>query len=161
MLSPLFCRHVFACSISGITLIIDDLLLHRNNYLCISFCFAILPLFCVYALPTMYLVAIAWMYVALMMAVAEATASNGTVMGAIVTFVLYGLVPISIVMYLLATPSRNRARKARERAEWVAQQNAMALVDAPAGDASVQPDASGHAPGAAQPGSVAPVGEKL
>jgi hypothetical protein len=101
----------------------------------------------------MYLVAIAWMYVALMMAVAEATASNGTVLGAIVTFVLYGLVPISIVMYLLATPSRNRARKARERAEWVAQQNAMAQ--------SGQPDASGHTPGAAQPGSVAPVGEKL
>jgi hypothetical protein len=101
----------------------------------------------------MYLVAIAWMYVALMMAVAEATASNGTVLGAIVTFVLYGLVPISIVMYLLATPSRNRARKARERAEWVALQNAMAQ--------SGQPDASGHAPGAAEPGSVASVGEKL
>ena len=101
----------------------------------------------------MYLVAIAWMYVALMMAVAEATASNGTVLGAIVTFVLYGLVPISIVMYLLATPSRNRARKARERAEWVALQNAMAQ--------SGQPDASGHTPSAAQPGSVAPVGEKL
>jgi hypothetical protein len=109
----------------------------------------------------MYLVAIAWMYVALMMAVAEATASNGTVLGAAITFVLYGVVPASIVMYLLATPSRNRARKARERAEWVALQNAMALVDAPAGDALGQPDASGHAPGAAQPGSVAPVGEKL
>ncbi len=101
----------------------------------------------------MYLVAIAWMYVALMMAVAEATASNGTVLGAIVTFVLYGVVPISIVMYLLATPARNRARKARERAEWVAQQNAMAL--------SSQPDASGHTPGAAQPDRIPPVGEKL
>ncbi len=101
----------------------------------------------------MYLVAIAWIYVALMMAVAEATNSNGTVIGAIVTFVLYGVMPVSIVMYLMATPSRNRARKARERAEWVAQQNAMAQ--------SGQPDASGHAPGAAQPDSVAPVGEKL
>jgi hypothetical protein len=101
----------------------------------------------------MYLVAIAWIYVALMMAVAEATNSNGTVLGAIVTFVLYGLVPVSIVMYLLATPSRNRARKARERADWVAQQNAMAQ--------SVQPDASGHTPSAAQPDRVAPVGEKL
>lgn len=101
----------------------------------------------------MYLVAIAWIYVALMMAVAEATNSNGTVLGAIVTFVLYGLLPVSIVMYLLASPSRNRARKARERAEWVAQQNAMAQ--------SSQPNASGHAPSAAQPGGVAPVGEKL
>jgi hypothetical protein len=109
----------------------------------------------------MYLVAIAWMYVALMMAVAEATNSNGTVLGAIVTFVLYGVVPVSIVLYLLATPSRNKARKARERAEWVAQQNAMAASGQPVADGSAQPDASSHAPGAAQPGSVAPVGEKL
>ncbi len=101
----------------------------------------------------MYLVAIAWIYVALMMAVAEATNSNGTVIGAIVTFVLYGVVPASIVMYLLASPARNRARKARERAEWVALQNAMAQ--------SSQPDASGHPARAAQPDSVTPVGEKL
>jgi hypothetical protein len=94
------------------------------------------------------------MYVALMMAVAEATHSAGSVLGAIVTFVLYGLVPISIVLYLLGAPSRNKARKARERAEWVAQQNAMA-------DTSGQPDAGRHAPGAAQPGSVAPVRKEL
>jgi hypothetical protein len=109
----------------------------------------------------MYLVAIAWIYVALMMAVAEATNSNGTVVGAIVTFVLYGVVPVSIVMYLLATPSRNKARKARERAEWVAQQNAMALVDPPSVGSSSQPDASGHAPRAAQTDGIAPVGKEL
>lgn len=131
----------------------------------------------------MYLVAIAWIYVALMMAVAEATNSNGTVLGAIFTFIFYGLVPVSIVVYLMRGPARNRARKAHERAEWVAQQNAMAAVnlDAPApsadavdADASItatitapgaaassQPDAGGHAPGAAQPGSVAPVGKEL
>jgi hypothetical protein len=112
----------------------------------------------------MYLVAIAWIYVALMMAVAEATNSNGTVMGAIVTFVLYGLVPVSIVMYLLATPARNKARKARERAEWVAQQHAMAAQSSDPANAhptSDQPDAGGHAARAAQSDSVAPVGEKL
>lgn len=115
----------------------------------------------------MYLVAIAWIYVALMMALAEATNTNGTVIGAIVTFVLYGLVPVSIVMYLLGTPSRNKARKARERAEWVAQQNAMAAASQPpidtsdTSDTSGQPDAGGHAPGAAQPGSVAPVRKEL
>jgi hypothetical protein len=109
----------------------------------------------------MYLVAIAWIYVALMMAVAEATNTNGTVIGAIVTFVLYGVVPVSIVMYLLGTPSRNKARKARERAEWVAQQNAMAVASHPPMDTSGQPDAGGHAPGAAQPGSVAPVRKEL
>jgi hypothetical protein len=132
-------------------------LLHRNKYLRINIYPAILPVF----LPTMYLVAIAWIYVALMMAVAEATNTNGTVIGAIVTFVLYGLVPVSIVMYLLGTPSRNKARKARERAEWVAQQNAMAVASHPSMDTSGQPDASSHAPGTAQPGSVAPVRKEL
>ena len=39
----------------------------------------------------MYLVAIAWMYVVLMMAAAEATNANGTVLGAFVTFTLYGV----------------------------------------------------------------------
>lgn len=65
----------------------------------------------------MYLVAIAWLYVALMMALAEATSSQGTVLGAIVTFVLYGALPISIVMYLLGTPSRRAARRRAEAAE--------------------------------------------
>jgi hypothetical protein len=146
------------CTLSlGITLIINDLMLRCNNYFYLSFFQVSLALF----LPTMYLVAIAWIYVALMMAVAEATNSNGTLMGAIVTFVLYGLVPVSIVMYLLASPSRNRARKARERAEWVAQQNAMAVAEAPTGDALVQPDASSHAPSAAQADGVPPVRKEL
>jgi hypothetical protein len=117
----------------------------------------------------MYLVAIAWIYVALMMAVAEATNSNGTVLGAIFTFIMYGLVPVSIVIYLMRTPTRNRERKARERAEWVTQQNAMAAADAPregdlpADAASLisQPDAGSHAPSAAQEGGIAPVRKEL
>jgi hypothetical protein len=139
-------------------------LLHCNNYFYISSFSAILPVF----LFTMYIVAIAWIYVALMMAVAEATHSTGTVLGAIVTFVLYGVVPVSIVMYLLGAPTRNKARKSRERAEWVEQQNAFAeravavegVANQAAGSIS-QPDASGHAPSAAQPDSVTPVREKL
>lgn len=59
----------------------------------------------------MYLVVIAWMYVAVMMAVAEASASNGTLLGAIVTFVLYGVLPAGLLAYILGTP----ARKARKR----------------------------------------------
>ena len=39
----------------------------------------------------MYLVVIAWIYVVLLMSVAEATNTNGTVLGAVVTFLLYGL----------------------------------------------------------------------
>ena len=58
----------------------------------------------------MYLVAIAWMYVVLMMSVVEALSPQGTVLGALFTFALYGLVPLGIVMYLLGTPMRRRAR---------------------------------------------------
>lgn len=71
----------------------------------------------------MYIVPIAWIYVALMMAVAEATNSNGTVLGAIITFVLYGLGPVALVMYLMGSPSRRRAIKAKEAAELAEQRS--------------------------------------
>ncbi|HWI82070.1 hypothetical protein [Ramlibacter sp.] len=73
----------------------------------------------------MYLVAIGWLYVALMMAVAEATHSNGSVLGAIITFVLYGVLPVALVMYLLGTPARRKAIRAREAAD-LAQRRAAA-----------------------------------
>jgi len=98
----------------------------------------------------MYLVAIAWLYVAVMMSVAEAMHSQGTVLGAIVTFVFYGLLPVSLVMYILGTPSRKKARKAREAAE---------AAEATAA-ASAEPDAGGQPPGAVEPASVAPVGKE-
>lgn len=63
-----------------------------------------------------YLVALGWLYVALLMAVAEATNSNGTVLGAIITFMLYGLGPVALVVYILGTPARKRALKARAEA---------------------------------------------
>lgn len=65
----------------------------------------------------MYLVAIAWLYVALMMAVAEAHHPNGTVLGAIVTFLFYGLLPTALVMYLMGTPLRRKAARAKEAVE--------------------------------------------
>ena len=64
----------------------------------------------------MYIIPIAWLYVALMMAVAEATNSTGTVLGALITFVLYGLGPVLLVLYLMGSPARRRAIKAREAA---------------------------------------------
>lgn len=64
----------------------------------------------------MYIVPIAWLYVALMMAVAEATHSNGTILGAVITFILYGLLPIAIVVYVMGAPARKRAIKAKEAA---------------------------------------------
>lgn len=62
-----------------------------------------------------YVVVIAWLYVVLMMAVAEALSSQGTVLGAVFTFVLYGVLPLAIVVYILGTPLRKRARVRREQ----------------------------------------------
>ncbi len=64
----------------------------------------------------MHLVAIAWIYVVLMMAVAEALAPNGTLLGALFTFVLYGVLPLSIVIYILSAPARRRLRRMAEAA---------------------------------------------
>ncbi len=92
----------------------------------------------------MYLIPIAWIYVTLMMAVAEATNTNGTLLGALVTFVLYGLLPVGLVLYFMATPARRRAREAKEAQE--AQASALVAAAPAAGLArSDEPDASGLA----------------
>lgn len=62
----------------------------------------------------MYLVLIAWLYVALMMAVAEATSPVGSLLGAFVTFLFYGVLPMSVVAYILGAPARKQRRKALE-----------------------------------------------
>lgn len=86
----------------------------------------------------MYLVAIAWMYVVVMMTVVEATSANGTILGAIFTFVLYGALPLSIVLYILRSPGRKRARLAAD---------STASVAPAAGTSVTEPDGSDHAPG--------------
>ena len=111
----------------------------------------------------MYLVVIAWLYVVLMAAVAEATSPMGTVLGAVITFVLYGLLPLSIVVYILGTPGRKRAIYARAMAER-AQAAATATVPQPyplpqTAD-SAAPDADGKAPAATQNSTVTAVRKK-
>ena len=101
----------------------------------------------------MHLVVIAWLYVVLMMAVAEATHGNGTLLGATLTFLLYGVAPIALAVYLMATPKRRRAMKAREAAA----QDEARRVAALAASSSVEPDASSHAPAQR---AIAPVREE-
>lgn len=96
----------------------------------------------------MYLIVIGWIYVVLMMSIAEATNSNGTLLGALVTFVLYGVGPVTLVVYLMGSPARNKAIKRREAEALRAAQSAGPQADAAA--ASLQPDAGGHAPGGAE-----------
>ncbi|MES2186371.1 MAG: hypothetical protein V4505_17600 [Pseudomonadota bacterium] len=108
----------------------------------------------------MYLVVIAWLYVTLMMAVAEATSSTGSLLGALVTFVLYGVLPLMLVVYLFGTPLRRKALRAREAAERRQAAAALSAAAATATATSGEPDAGGHAPGAAEPPGIAPVREE-
>lgn len=80
-------------------------------------CFQHADTFILYLFHPMYLVAIAWLYVAVMMTVAEATHPTGTLLGAAMTFLLYGALPVALLMYILNTPHRRRARKAAEQAQ--------------------------------------------
>jgi hypothetical protein len=80
-----------------------------------------------------YLVVIAWLYVAIMMALAEATHPGGTLLGALFTFVLYGVGPVALLVYLMGRPARRAARARREAA------------------ASAAPDGSGETPADAVP----------
>ena len=81
----------------------------------------------------MLLVAIAWIYVVLMVAVVEATSPQGTLLGAFFTLLLYGVLPLGIVGYLLLSPARRRGRRIAEAAS----------TDA----AALDPDEGGHAAG--------------
>jgi len=45
-----------------------------------------------------------------MMALVEALSPDGTLLGAILTFVFYGVLPLSIVLYIMKRGSRRRPR---------------------------------------------------
>jgi hypothetical protein len=51
----------------------------------------------------MYIVAIAWLYVALLMALTEPS-----VVGGLLTFIFYGLAPCGLLLWLIGTPQRKR-----------------------------------------------------
>lgn len=110
----------------------------------------------------MYIIPMAWLYVAMMMAVAEATHDNGTVLGGIITFLLYGLGPVLLVVYLMGSPARRKAIKASEMAAAAKETNAAAVAasqpsDTVAKPISAEPDAGSHAPAAPQSAGIAPV----
>lgn len=75
----------------------------------------------------MLIILIAWLYVALMMALAEALHPAGHWWGGVITFLLYGVAPVSLVLYLLTTPMR---RKARARSEAAAEAAAPSIQQA-------------------------------
>ncbi|MGV3653487.1 MAG: hypothetical protein ACO1N5_04655 [Noviherbaspirillum sp.] len=57
----------------------------------------------------MYIVAIGWLYVALMMAITEESVVAGAM-----TFLLYGAVPVGLILYIGDSRRRRERRAARE-----------------------------------------------
>lgn len=83
----------------------------------------------------MYIVAIGWLYVALMMAITESNVVAG-----VATFLMYGLAPVALVLYIMGTPGRRRRKAQAERAQ------AAAVAATEATDAT-PPQADGAAQG--------------
>jgi hypothetical protein len=89
----------------------------------------------------MYIVPIAWLYVVILMSVAEANSKSGTLLGALFTFLIYGVIPLAILMYLMGTPYRWRAIKAAARAQQTeVPSNATDSVSAPNGGSKTSTD---------------------
>lgn len=60
----------------------------------------------------MYIVAIAWLYVVLMMSLTEQSWIAG-----VGTFTLYGVAPLSLFLWIAGSPARKRRRKVQEAAQ--------------------------------------------
>lgn len=63
----------------------------------------------------MYIIAIAWGFVVILMAAAEAMSTSVT--GGLLTLLFYGLLPLALVLYLMGTPQRRRNLLKKEQAE--------------------------------------------
>jgi hypothetical protein len=57
----------------------------------------------------MYVIAIGWLYVTLLMAATEPNLTAG-----VLTFLLYGAAPLALFLWLFGTPQRRRNKLARE-----------------------------------------------
>ncbi len=70
---------------------------------------------------TMHIVIIAWLFVVLMMAITEKSAVGG-----VLTFVLYGLAPCALLLWLVATQRKalKQHRQRRAATQSVAQESA-------------------------------------
>jgi hypothetical protein len=63
----------------------------------------------------LYLIAAAWMFVVVLMSAAEGISPEGSWLGAFVTLLIYGLLPLALLLYLLGTPMRRKARRQKEQ----------------------------------------------
>jgi type VI protein secretion system component VasK len=73
------------------------------------------------------IIGLAWMYVVILMAASEDSVAAG-----IGTFIFYGLLPLGVLLYLLATPMR------RQRKQWLQEQAQREKLQE--ADAAANPD---------------------
>ena len=60
----------------------------------------------------MHIVAMAWLYVTILMAATEPSLVAG-----VMTFLCYGLAPLALFLWLAGTPQRRRRQRAKEAEE--------------------------------------------
>ncbi len=60
----------------------------------------------------MHIAAVGWIYVVLMMSIAE-----DSVIAGIMTFLLYGVCPVTIILYITGTGGRRRRREQHQQRE--------------------------------------------
>ena len=60
----------------------------------------------------MHIVAIAWMFVVVLMAAAEGMSTSW--FAGLMTLLFYGVLPLSLVLYILGTPARRKSRAREE-----------------------------------------------
>lgn len=72
----------------------------------------------------MYIIAIGWLYVTVLMALTETSLIAG-----VLTLLFYGLLPVSLLLWLLSSPVRRQRRRYREALE-------EAAADKPVADAA-------------------------
>ncbi|MBW7862337.1 MAG: hypothetical protein KJZ96_17290 [Rhodocyclaceae bacterium] len=56
----------------------------------------------------MYVVAIAWLYVVLIVSV-----TDHTIVGGVLTFIFWGLAPLALFLWIFGTPARRRSARRR------------------------------------------------
>ncbi len=64
--------------------------------------------------PSMLLIGVAWIYVVLMVVLAQATGPDASWLAALGTLLFWGVLPLGIVGYLALAPARRRRRRGTE-----------------------------------------------
>jgi hypothetical protein len=83
----------------------------------------------------MYMVAIAWLYVVILMSITERSVTAG-----LVTFFFYGVFPLAIVLWIGGTGRRREMRRRAEAAEPAPDNAAGPSPSMPVGDHPADPD---------------------